>query len=115
MGCTALTDLAESSIEVLNGSVLASLRDLQDVGEPDIVADVGDLFIEQATGAKEMKEMKFVSILIGLALMLSLVVSSAYPISKTLGPYSCPSTGRDVCTAPSQEETKKKGWWIFRW
>lgn len=43
-----MTDLAESSNEVLDRSVLASLRELQDEGEPDIVAEVGGLFIEHA-------------------------------------------------------------------
>ena len=41
-----MTDLAESSNEVLDRSVLASLRELQEEGEPDIVAEVGGLFIE---------------------------------------------------------------------
>ncbi|MGD0950926.1 MAG: Hpt domain-containing protein [Methanotrichaceae archaeon] len=47
-GCTVMTDLAESSNEVLDRSVLASLRELQEEGEPDIVAEVGGLFIEHA-------------------------------------------------------------------
>jgi HPt (histidine-containing phosphotransfer) domain-containing protein len=43
-----MTDLAEGSNEVLNRSVLASLRELQEEGEPDILAEVGGLFIEHA-------------------------------------------------------------------
>lgn len=43
-----MTDLAEGSEIVLDRSVLASLRELQDEGEPDIVAEIGDLFIKHA-------------------------------------------------------------------
>lgn len=43
-----MTDFIESSNEVLDRSVLASLRELQEDGEPDIVAEVGGLFIEHA-------------------------------------------------------------------
>lgn len=43
-----MTDLAESSDIVLDRSVLASLRELQEKGEPDIVAEIGDLFIKHA-------------------------------------------------------------------
>ena len=43
-----MTDLAKSSNEVLDRSVLASLRELQEKGEPDIVAEIGDLFIKHA-------------------------------------------------------------------
>jgi HPt (histidine-containing phosphotransfer) domain-containing protein len=43
-----MTDLEESSNDVLDSSVLASLRELQEVSEPDIVAEVGGLFIEHA-------------------------------------------------------------------
>jgi HPt (histidine-containing phosphotransfer) domain-containing protein len=43
-----MTDLAKSSNEVLDRSVLASLRELQEEGEPDILAEVGGLFIEHA-------------------------------------------------------------------
>lgn len=43
-----MTDLAEGSEIVLDRSVLASLRELQEVGEPDIVAEIGDLFIKHA-------------------------------------------------------------------
>ena len=43
-----MTDLAKSSNQVLDRSVLASLRELQEEGEPDIVAEVGGLFIEHA-------------------------------------------------------------------
>ncbi len=43
-----MTDAAESSNEVLDKSVLASLRELQEDGDPDIVTEVGDLFINHA-------------------------------------------------------------------
>ena len=43
-----MTDFTESSNEVLDRSVLASLRELHEDGEPDIVAEVGSLFIEHA-------------------------------------------------------------------
>lgn len=43
-----MTDLAEGSEIVLDRSVLASLRELQEVGEPDIVAEIGALFIKHA-------------------------------------------------------------------
>lgn len=41
-----MTDKAEISQELLDKSVLASLRELQEEGEPDIVAEVGDLFLK---------------------------------------------------------------------
>jgi HPt (histidine-containing phosphotransfer) domain-containing protein len=34
--------------DVLDQSVLASLRELQDVGDPDIVAEVGGLFVKHS-------------------------------------------------------------------
>jgi HPt (histidine-containing phosphotransfer) domain-containing protein len=43
-----MTDKAEISQELLDKSVLASLRELQEEGEPDIVAEVGDLFLKHA-------------------------------------------------------------------
>ncbi len=43
-----MTDAEESSNEVLDKSVLASLRELQEDGDPDIVTEVGDLFINHA-------------------------------------------------------------------
>ena len=43
-----MTDLVESSKEVLDRAVLASLRELQEEGEPDILAEVGELFIKHA-------------------------------------------------------------------
>jgi HPt (histidine-containing phosphotransfer) domain-containing protein len=43
-----MIDAAESSNEVLDRSVLASLRELQEEGEPDIVVEVGNLFINHA-------------------------------------------------------------------
>lgn len=43
-----MTDKAEIFQELLDKSVLASLRELQEVGEPDIVAEVGDLFLKHA-------------------------------------------------------------------
>ncbi|MDQ1262569.1 MAG: histidine phosphotransfer protein HptB [Euryarchaeota archaeon] len=38
----------EVSCDVIDRSVLASLRELQDVGDPDIVAEVGGLFIKHS-------------------------------------------------------------------
>jgi HPt (histidine-containing phosphotransfer) domain-containing protein len=43
-----MSDVAERSTEALDKSVLASLRELQNEGEPDIVAEIGDLFIKHA-------------------------------------------------------------------
>jgi HPt (histidine-containing phosphotransfer) domain-containing protein len=43
-----MTDKTEISQELLDKSVLASLRELQEEGEPDIVAEVGDLFLKHA-------------------------------------------------------------------
>jgi HPt (histidine-containing phosphotransfer) domain-containing protein len=43
-----MENLAECSNIVLERSVLASLRELQEEGEPDIVAEVGDLFLKHA-------------------------------------------------------------------
>jgi HPt (histidine-containing phosphotransfer) domain-containing protein len=43
-----MTDNAESSDLVLDRFVLASLRELQEEGDPDIVAEVGDLFLKHA-------------------------------------------------------------------
>jgi HPt (histidine-containing phosphotransfer) domain-containing protein len=40
--------MGEEQNSVLDRSVLASLRELQEEGEPDIVAEVGDLFINHA-------------------------------------------------------------------
>ncbi|VVB62849.1 Hpt domain protein [uncultured archaeon] len=42
--------MGEEQSGVLDQTVLANLRELQDVGEPDIVAEVGGLFIEHAPG-----------------------------------------------------------------
>jgi HPt (histidine-containing phosphotransfer) domain-containing protein len=38
----------DESYEAIDRSVLASLRELQEAGEPDIVAEVGDLFVKHA-------------------------------------------------------------------
>jgi HPt (histidine-containing phosphotransfer) domain-containing protein len=38
----------EDSCDVIDRSVLASLRELQDVGDPDIIAEVGGLFIKHS-------------------------------------------------------------------
>ncbi len=38
----------DESCEAIDRSVLASLRELQDAGEPDIVAEVGGLFVKHA-------------------------------------------------------------------
>ncbi len=38
----------EVSCDVIDQSVLASLRELQDVGDPDIIAEVGGLFIKHS-------------------------------------------------------------------
>ena len=38
----------EGFCEVIDRKVLASLRELQDVGDPDIIAEVGGLFIEHS-------------------------------------------------------------------
>lgn len=43
-----MTDKTEIFQELLDKSVLASLRELQEEGEPDIVAEVGDLFLKHA-------------------------------------------------------------------
>jgi HPt (histidine-containing phosphotransfer) domain-containing protein len=38
----------EVSCDVIDRSVLASLRELQDVGDPDIIAEVGGLFVKHS-------------------------------------------------------------------
>src|SRR5512137_3013744 len=43
-----MTDSAGNSTDVLDRSALERLRELQDAGEPDIVAEIGDLFMEHA-------------------------------------------------------------------
>jgi HPt (histidine-containing phosphotransfer) domain-containing protein len=43
-----MKDGGDVSCDVIDRSVLASLRELQDVGDPDIVAEVGGLFIKHS-------------------------------------------------------------------
>jgi HPt (histidine-containing phosphotransfer) domain-containing protein len=43
-----MKDGEEGFCEVIDRKVLASLRELQDVGDPDIIAEVGGLFIEHS-------------------------------------------------------------------
>jgi HPt (histidine-containing phosphotransfer) domain-containing protein len=38
----------DNSCDVIDRSVLASLRELQDVGDPDIISEVGGLFIKHS-------------------------------------------------------------------
>lgn len=40
----------EGSTEVIDKEVIASLRELQDEGEPDIIIELSDLFFENAPG-----------------------------------------------------------------
>jgi HPt (histidine-containing phosphotransfer) domain-containing protein len=41
-----MSDVGGEACKAIDKSVLASLRELQEDGEPDIVAEVGDLFIK---------------------------------------------------------------------
>ena len=43
-----MMDGKEGIAEAIDRTVLASLRELQDVGDPDIIAEVGGLFIEHS-------------------------------------------------------------------
>ncbi len=43
-----MSDGGELSCDVIDRSVLASLRELQEEGDPDIVAEVGGLFIQHS-------------------------------------------------------------------
>jgi HPt (histidine-containing phosphotransfer) domain-containing protein len=43
-----MVDAAEGSNEILDQSVLASLKELQEEGEPDIIEEVGSLFLVHA-------------------------------------------------------------------
>jgi HPt (histidine-containing phosphotransfer) domain-containing protein len=43
-----MKDKGEELCDVLDQAVLASLRELQDAGDPDIVAEVGGLFIKHS-------------------------------------------------------------------
>ncbi len=43
-----MTEGDEGFCEAIDRSVLVSLRELQDVGDPDIIAEVGGLFIEHS-------------------------------------------------------------------
>ena len=45
-----MSETRDETYEAIDRSVLASLRELQVSGEPDIVAEVGGLFIEHAPG-----------------------------------------------------------------
>ncbi|HWQ19019.1 MAG TPA: Hpt domain-containing protein [Methanotrichaceae archaeon] len=45
-----MADNSEGSTEVLDKEVIASLRELQDEGEPDIIVELSDLFFENAPG-----------------------------------------------------------------
>lgn len=48
-----MADNFEGSTEVLDKEVIASLRDLQDEGDPDIIIELSDLFFENAPGKIE--------------------------------------------------------------
>ena len=43
-----MMDGEEGSCEAIDRTILASLRELQDVGDPDIIAEVGGLFVEHS-------------------------------------------------------------------
>ena len=43
-----MTEGEESLKEAIDRTVLASLRELQDAGDPDIIAEVGGLFVEHS-------------------------------------------------------------------
>jgi HPt (histidine-containing phosphotransfer) domain-containing protein len=43
-----MTEGGDASCNVIDRSVLASLRELQDEGDPDIVAEVGGLFLKHS-------------------------------------------------------------------
>ena len=45
-----MADNFEGSTEVIDKEVIASLRELQDEGEPDIIIELSDLFFENAPG-----------------------------------------------------------------
>ncbi len=45
-----MTEGEESLNEAIDRTVLASLRELQDEGDPDIIAEVGGLFVEHSPG-----------------------------------------------------------------
>jgi HPt (histidine-containing phosphotransfer) domain-containing protein len=47
-GGAKMSNAAERSKEVLDRSVLASLKELQEEGDPDIIEEVGGLFLEHA-------------------------------------------------------------------
>jgi len=48
MDVLEMTDGEEGFCEAIDRTVLASLRELQDVGDPDIIAEVGGLFVEHS-------------------------------------------------------------------
>lgn len=43
-----MSDAVDDSCEVIDQTVLASLKELQDEGEPDIIEEVGGLFLKHA-------------------------------------------------------------------
>ena len=43
-----MMDGEEGFCEAIDRTILASLRELQDVGDPDIIAEVGGLFVEHS-------------------------------------------------------------------
>lgn len=49
-GVRYMADNFEGSTEVIDKEVIASLRELQDEGEPDIIIELSDLFFENAPG-----------------------------------------------------------------
>jgi len=48
MDVLEMTEGEEGFCEAIDRTVLASLRELQDVGDPDIIAEVGGLFVEHS-------------------------------------------------------------------
>jgi HPt (histidine-containing phosphotransfer) domain-containing protein len=48
MDVLEMMDGEEGSCEAIDRTILASLRELQDVGDPDIIAEVGGLFVEHS-------------------------------------------------------------------
>jgi len=48
MDVLVMMDGEEGFCEAIDRTILASLRELQDVGDPDIIAEVGGLFVEHS-------------------------------------------------------------------
>ena len=48
MDVLEMMDGEEGFCEAIDRTILASLRELQDVGDPDIIAEVGGLFVEHS-------------------------------------------------------------------